>query len=168
MKPKCKVDVGMQRKAPSLWAPHNKAVNPSHPRDHSPCWGPWAQLVLGIAVRRVMASTTTCRQRNYSPSVGTGGAQSFGLDSFPSWSSIPPSQNWSQNLTVLHWEDCDQLRVMGIGSSASPLLKRKPLPPGAHNLLQHSLAQKCVRILSSPHWWLLKKFAVFSLGFRVL
>lgn len=88
MIPKHKVGIGMRREAPSSWVAHNKAVHRSHPRDHSTCWGLWGQFVLGIAGRRVMASATICKQRNYSLSVGTEGAQSFGLGSFPSCSSI--------------------------------------------------------------------------------
>lgn len=44
MKPKHKVGIGVRKEASFSWVPHNKAVHPSHPRDHSSRWGPWARL----------------------------------------------------------------------------------------------------------------------------
>lgn len=163
MKAQREVGAGMQRGVPYLWVQHNKG-HCSCTRDPSSCWGLRGQLVPGFSGRRLMASPTSCRQRNYSPSVGTRSAQSFGWGPFPTFGLTLSSRNWSQNCATLRglWSITSH-RFSCFSSS------EEELHPSCKRPATEFSSTEASTLYSPPnsHWLPLKMFAIFSLCFSM-
>lgn len=140
MKARREVGAGMQWGVPYLWVQHNKEGHCSCTRDPSSRWGLRGQLLPGFSGMRLMASPTSCRQRNYPPSVGTRSVQSFGLGPFPTFGLTPSSRNWSQNRAAPRglWS----ITSHRFWFSCFSFSEEEPITPAARDLLRSSAAQR--------------------------